>query len=111
MKVSADTVVSLRYIMKNKQGEILEDRMHTTAVNYLHGAENILPALEACLEGLETGQKKSISISNEISRELNDQFYFDIIIDDVRQATEEELQKRKPDQPTTGNKCEPGCSC
>ena len=111
MKVAADTVVSLRYIMQNKQGEILEDRMYTTAVNYLHGAENILPVFKACLEGLETGQKKSISISNEISRELNDQFYFDIIIDDVRQATEEELQKRKPDQPIAANKCEPGCCC
>lgn len=109
MKIAANTVVSLRYIMKNESREVIEDIINTAPVKYLHGSGNILPALEACLEGLETGQHKSISISNQTSSQLNEQFHFDVVIDDVRPATEGELKKGKPIHST--NECGPECCC
>ena len=109
MKVAANTVVSLRYVMKNTKGEVLENIIDRAPVSYLHGSGNILPALEACLEGLETGQKKSISVSNEMSSQTGEQFHFNIVIDHVRPATEEELKKEKPVEKTTANNCGPDC--
>jgi FKBP-type peptidyl-prolyl cis-trans isomerase SlyD len=109
MKIAVNTVVYLRYVMKNNKGEVLENILNSAPVSYLHGSGNLLPALESSLEGSETGQKKSISISSEMSSQAGDQFHFDILIDNVRPATEEELKKRKPIEKTAFNNCGPDC--
>ena len=109
MKVTANTIVSLPYIMKNYEGIVLEDTMSGESINYLHGSGNILPELEASLEGMEKGDQRSISISNETISQLTEQFHFDVIIDAVRPATEEELKKGKSLQ--TSNSCGPDCCC
>jgi len=111
MKIATNTVVSLRYSMKNEQGDLLEDIMDKPPVDYLHGSGNILSALEANLEGLECGQQRSIAISSETNPDLNDSFHFDVIIDKVRAATEEEIQIGKPIQSVSKNECGPGCCC
>ena len=85
--------------------------MNKVPVSYLHGSGNILPALESCLEGLKKGDQKSISISNETNSELHDQFYFDVTIDDVRPALDEEVKKGKPVRLGEANQCGPGCCC
>ena len=111
MKIAANTIVSFRYTMKTDDGTFLENTMQQNGVNYLHGAKNILPFLESKLEGLECGQQKLISISPDESPELNDSFHFDIIIDHVRAATEEEIRNGRPSQESSKNNCGPGCNC
>ena len=111
MKVAANTVVSLRYSMKNEQGDLLEDIINKTPVDYLHGSGNILTALEASLEGLECGAHQSISISPETNPDLNDSFHFDVIIDKVRAATDEEIRLGKPLQIISKEGCGPDCCC
>ena len=111
MKIATNTVVSLRYSMKNDEGELLENIIDKPPIDYLHGSGNILPALEISLEGLECGQQRSISISPETHPGLNDKFHFDVIIDKVRTATEEELKLGKPLQTASKNDCGPGCCC
>ncbi len=111
MEVQKNTIVSLRYIMKNSRGEVLENIMDTAAAAYLHGSGNILPALETSLEGLQPGQQKSIFIAGENGNGLDGIFYFDVLIDDVRIATEEELRKGKPEKHIATNDCGPGCRC
>lgn len=111
MKVATGKVVSIRYNMKNNRGDVLEDIMDKTPVDYLHGAGNMLPALEAKLEGLESGVHLSITISPETSPDLNDSFHFDIIIDNVRAATEEEIREGKPLQMVSKDCCSPDCCC
>ena len=76
MKVATNTVVSLRYSMKNERGDLLEDIMNREPVDYLHGSGNILPALEANLEGLECGAQRSISVSFETNPDRKDSFHF-----------------------------------
>ncbi len=56
---------------------------------------------------MKTGEKKSFSFLNESN--LNEEFYFDVIIDEVRMATEKELQMGKPVE-KNNNECE-GCCC
>ncbi len=107
MEVADKTIVSLRYIMKNNRGEELDNIMNNAPIKYLHGVGKILPQLELCLEGMKTGEKKSFSFLNESN--LNEEFYFDVIIDEVRMATEKELQMRKPVE-KNNNECE-GCCC
>lgn len=62
MQISQDSVVTLNYTMFDEQGNLI-DKNHDPIV-YLHGGyDNILPAVEAALEGQTVG--KTISVSME----------------------------------------------
>ena len=101
MRVAKNRVVSLRYSMKNAAGEEIENILAGPAVQYLHGSGNILPQLEAELEGLQSGDKTSLFFS------APDFFHFEVVIDDVRLATSSEMALGKPVKP---GECGPeGC--
>ena len=60
MKIGKNTVATFDYILRDEEGNVLEDTEGQGA-SYLHGYGNLLPALEVALEGLEPGnsiQKK-----------------------------------------------------
>ena len=64
MQITPNTVVSLNYTMFNADGAII-DRNHDPIV-YLHGGyDNILPAVEAALEGKSVGEKISVTLAPE----------------------------------------------
>jgi len=52
MQVANNTIVSLRYVMKNDAGEIMEDNTKLAAFDYVHGSGNLMPALENAMKGL-----------------------------------------------------------
>ena len=104
MLVKKDTIVSLRYVMKGNNGEIIEDTMNGKAVEYLHGGGNILPSLESVLEGLPVGTQKSFTVLDE---QLTDPLHFDVVIDEIREATTEEIKSGKSGK----EECGPGCCC
>ena len=79
--IGKDTIVTLNYTMRNGRGEILDDRRTT----YLHGSSAISPLLQAQLEGLEPGQTKKVFLKKG-DENADDDFSFDIVIEDVRQA-------------------------
>lgn len=62
MKIEKDKVVSLRYQLSEEGGKELENNGEGVPMAYLHGYNNLLPALEEQLEGLETGTSKSITL-------------------------------------------------
>ena len=108
MKIGAKTIVALRYVMKNGQGEELANIMASEPVKYLHGSGAIIPGLEDTLTGLRIGDCRSVSLTPETSPELQGTFHFNIIIDDVRWATEEELKMGSPEPKSKhcgGNDC------
>lgn len=112
MQVSNNTVVAIRYKMKNNQGEVLENTMDSTPITYLHGVGSILPTLEADLAGLKAGDEKSVFISKDQGNEqMDDDFYMEVVIDYVRLATEEELRQGSTIQSTSQPDCGPGCCC
>ena len=102
MQIAEKTIVSLRYIMKNSEGEEIENTIPGPAVQYVHGSGKILPQLETLLTGLKAGDKKSIAL------EPPDAFYFEVEIDDVRMATPGEIESGKP---VAIGECGPDCCC
>jgi FKBP-type peptidyl-prolyl cis-trans isomerase SlyD len=102
IQIRENTVVSLRYSMKNKNGEEIENTLSDQPVQYLHGAGKILPELERALAGLKTGDKRSLSIH------IPDIFHFDVEIAGVRTATTAEIQTGSPIKESD---CGPGCCC
>ncbi len=65
MSISADTVVSFHYRLSETGGDLLESSYDDEPTLYLHGHSNLLPALEAALEGKEKGDKVNVSVSPE----------------------------------------------
>ena len=109
MKIKKDTVASFRYIMRNGNKEVLEDTRAGMATTYLHGSDGIQPCLQRQLKGLVAGDKKIIHLSQ--SKRLDeDDFTFEVTIDEVRNALPEELVLGYPVLLPAG-KCEEDCAC
>lgn len=62
MKVQTDAVVSIDYVLRDDQGTVL-DQSGEAPLAYLHGHRNIVPGLEAELEGLEEGASTRATIA------------------------------------------------
>lgn len=65
MKIENKKVVQFHYTLKNKNGEVLESNLETEPNAYLHGYENIMPALEKALEGKQKGDQVSVTLAPE----------------------------------------------
>ena len=109
MCITKDTVVTMRYIMRNSKGVMLEDTMNAAPINYLHGTGSIHPLLQAQLEGLKQGDKKLVYLLKE-SGLTDEDFSFEVIIDNVRTALPEELLLGYLVNIDTG-KCDIDCAC
>jgi len=106
MKVETGKVVSLRFVMKNGTGDVIEDIMNQAPVEYLHGSGNILPSLEAGVEGLQIGETKQVVFKNGGS---DDEFHIDLVVDAIRAATVDEIEAGKPEK--KAEICGPDCCC
>jgi FKBP-type peptidyl-prolyl cis-trans isomerase SlyD len=106
MKIEAGKVVSLRFVMKNAAGDIIEDIINRGPVEYLHGSGNILPSLEVGVEGLQAGDAKRFAFKNDGS---DDEFQIDLVVDAIRPATSEEIKTGKPEK--KAEICGPDCCC
>lgn len=62
MKVSKDCVVSLEYRLHLGDGQIIDQSQPGQALGYLHGRGQIVPGLEAQLEGLSEGESKQVVV-------------------------------------------------
>lgn len=76
MKISRDCIVELEYKLKNGKGEVVEESTQRGPMVYLHGHEEILPALESRLDGAEEGQDLSVCLEP-------DQAYGPVDIDQI----------------------------
>ena len=107
--IAKNTVVAMRYIMRNSKGAILEDTMNAMPGHYLHGSGGIQPLLQVQLEGLQPGDKKTIFLLKE-SGLTDDDFSFEVIVDAVRAAMPEEILLGYPVK-TDMDKCGADCVC
>ena len=109
MIVTKNIVVVFRYIMKNNKGQVIENTMECSPKCYLHGSSGIQRSLQLQFEGLKVGDTKVIYLRNE-SVLLNEDFTFDIVIDKLRPALEEELMLGYP-VTIDGLICKEDCIC
>ena len=56
-------VVSIHYELKNGEGEVLDSSAGGDPLEYLHGAENIVPGLEKQLTGKAAGDKVQAEVA------------------------------------------------
>ncbi|HLY25251.1 MAG TPA: peptidylprolyl isomerase [Aggregatilineales bacterium] len=61
-KVADGAVVSLTYTLKLTNGEVIDFSEDDEPLEYLHGADNIVPGLERQLTGLKVGDKKKVEV-------------------------------------------------
>jgi hypothetical protein len=107
--IADNHIVSMRYIMKNSSGLILENTMRATPVSYLQGGNSILPSLQEQVTGLKPGDKKTVYLLKQTGLTTED-FVFDIIIDAVRAASNEEILLGYPVQADV-QPCGADCQC
>ena len=65
MNISKHTVASFHYTLRNGEGLELESSRDDEPTAYLHGANNIIPGLEAALEGKGAGDHLEVTLSAE----------------------------------------------
>ncbi|MBC6906947.1 peptidylprolyl isomerase [Saccharophagus sp. K07] len=65
MQIEKDKVVSILYQLKDAEGEQLEETQDGIPLAYLHGHNNLLPALEEALAGRQAGDKLSLTLPPE----------------------------------------------
>ena len=65
MQVSKNTVVSFQYDLSDEQGQQLESNREGDPVAYLHGASNIIPGLEAAMQGKSAGDEFEVTLAPE----------------------------------------------
>ncbi|MBB3048549.1 FKBP-type peptidyl-prolyl cis-trans isomerase SlyD [Litorivivens lipolytica] len=63
MKIEKNRVVSFHYRLSEQGGAELENSYNGEPSLYLHGARNILPALEKALAGLGVGDSTTVDLS------------------------------------------------
>jgi len=64
MKISKDTVVTLRYRVSEAAGQLIEESK--TPMVYLHGGyQNTLPKIEEALDGQEAGYQVTLNLQPE----------------------------------------------
>jgi FKBP-type peptidyl-prolyl cis-trans isomerase SlyD len=112
MQIKANQVVTLRYKMFNGKEEIVEDILKGPAITYVHGAGKILPALEAQLSGMLAMEERTIYLKrDDYPDALDDDFRVEIIIDEIRPATDEELDCGIVRQTIGEDVCGDDCIC
>lgn len=65
MQIAKNAVVSIDYKLTNPQGEVLDKSEGRGPLTYLQGARNIIPGLEAALEGRSAGDSFTVTIDPE----------------------------------------------
>lgn len=65
MKITQHSAVTIHYRLSDQDGRLLEDSFDAEPMLYLHGAENLIPGLEAALEGKTKGETLDVTISAE----------------------------------------------
>ncbi len=71
MQIAPQKVVTLNYVLKDDEGNIL-DQSNDSSFAYLHGANNIIPGLENALTDKQAGDKLDVSIPPEEAYGLRD---------------------------------------
>jgi FKBP-type peptidyl-prolyl cis-trans isomerase SlyD len=56
------TVVSIHYTLRDDDGDVIDSSVDSEPLDYLHGAGNIVPGLEAAMEGKAVGAKFKVTV-------------------------------------------------
>lgn len=63
MKVSKDKVISANYVLKNAEGELIDESTPESPMAYIHGIGDVAEGLEKALEGKVVGDKINVTLT------------------------------------------------
>jgi FKBP-type peptidyl-prolyl cis-trans isomerase SlyD len=63
MTIKANSVVQFHYTLKDESGTLIETSDGRDPMAYLHGHSNIIPGLEAAMEGKNPGDSFSVTVT------------------------------------------------
>lgn len=90
MTVNNDSVVTIAYTLRNREGAVLDSSEENGSIAYLHGHQNIVPGLEKALVGKTVGDTIDAEIApDEAYGERREDLVFSVPRDRLPQ--EEEL--------------------
>jgi FKBP-type peptidyl-prolyl cis-trans isomerase SlyD len=65
MQAQQDNVVSIHYVLRDSEGEIIDQSAEGQPLAYLHGHSNIVPGLEKAIEGSAQGDEVKAIVEPE----------------------------------------------
>jgi FKBP-type peptidyl-prolyl cis-trans isomerase SlyD len=65
MQITDGTVVSMDYALRSDEGTVIDQSQPGQPLTYLHGHKNIIPGLEAALQGKSAGDEVEVRVSPE----------------------------------------------
>jgi FKBP-type peptidyl-prolyl cis-trans isomerase SlyD len=65
MQAQSDNVVSISYVLRDTEGEIIDQSAQDQPLSYLHGHDNIVPGLEKAIEGHVEGDEIHATVEPE----------------------------------------------
>ncbi|WP_371377470.1 peptidylprolyl isomerase [Thalassotalea aquiviva] len=65
MLISKDTVVQFHYVLKNENGDVIEDSTGGDPVALLFGHKNMIQGIENALEGKQAGDQFTVTVKPE----------------------------------------------
>ena len=110
-KITDGMMVSLRYCIKNQRSDIIEDILALPPVSYLHGSAGIHESLQKAVTGMRPGDNHNIILKATEITELQEDIDIQVIVDAVREASLEEMQKGNQAFKTGNLFCGDECSC
>jgi FKBP-type peptidyl-prolyl cis-trans isomerase SlyD len=91
MGIENDSVVTIKYTLKDDKGQVIDSSEQHGDLSYLHGHQNIVPGLEEALDGKAVGDQVQTQVEPEKGYgERQDQLVFQVPRDRLPQ--DEELQ-------------------
>jgi FKBP-type peptidyl-prolyl cis-trans isomerase SlyD len=67
MQITKNKVVAIDYTLTDEEGEVLDSSRGSVPLEYLHGADNIIPGLERELEGKAAGDTLEVTVAPELA--------------------------------------------
>ncbi|HYO95136.1 MAG TPA: peptidylprolyl isomerase [Polyangiaceae bacterium] len=65
MQVESRKVITIDYTLTDESGEVLDTSKDDGPLSYLHGSGNVIPGLEAALEGRTAGDSLQVKVAPE----------------------------------------------
>ena len=65
MQAQQDSVVSIHYVLRDTEGEVIDQSAEGAPLAYLHGHGNIVPGLEKAIEGHGSGEEVTATVDPE----------------------------------------------
>ncbi|RJS91411.1 peptidylprolyl isomerase [Salinisphaera sp. Q1T1-3] len=65
MQAQRDNVVSIHYVLRDNDGEVIDQSAEGQPLSYLHGHDNIVPGLEKAIEGHDEGAEVQTTVEPE----------------------------------------------